>query len=211
LGQSCPGRGDGVSATSQPPQSSFSLREEFFRLYELYIANGITACVAIRSATGSQEILFSCRLRAPPSSTSAPIAQCCRRRCQRLRNTAMGDATNHVAAAAPARLCHWSPSPSCPSSRGPSSCHLIIRLDSPTPPVLSPLSTPTTSPMLWTPTPLSPLEQGPSTPFQATLEPSSPTAVPTDIFTPPPIALASPSAPEAADKYAETGAVHGDC
>jgi hypothetical protein len=74
---------------------------------------------------------------------------------------------------------------------------------SPPPQVLSPLSTPTTSPMPWTPPPLSPLKQGPSTPFQTTPMPPSPTAVPTGLFTPPPIALASPSAPEAADEYAE--------
>jgi hypothetical protein len=35
---------DGESATSQPPQSSFSPREDFFRLYELCIANVFTAC-----------------------------------------------------------------------------------------------------------------------------------------------------------------------
>jgi hypothetical protein len=77
LGQSCSSRGE----RHQP--AALSPREEFFRLYELCVAIGFAARVAIRSAAGTQEISLSCCFRATPSSTSAPVAQ--RRRFQGVR------------------------------------------------------------------------------------------------------------------------------
>jgi hypothetical protein len=225
---------DGVNATSLPLQ--FSPREDFFHLYELCVANGFTARVAIRSASGSQEISLSCRLRAPPSNIPAQTAQRRRRRRRRPRNTAVGDATNHVVHAplvpessptepsgpelspTPRNLITPSPPPAKRTRRAVKRrCEAeLLRIEegentlllsplhaSPTPQLLSPLSTTTTSPTPRTPPPLSPLKQDQSTQVLTTPEPPSPTAAPTDLFTPPPVALASPSAPEAADECAE--------
>jgi hypothetical protein len=92
---------DGASATSQPPlpQAALSLREDFFHLYELCVANGFSARVAIRSAAGTQEMMLSCRLRAPATILTAEVAPRCRRRRQ---NSTVGDVAKQLAAATPA-------------------------------------------------------------------------------------------------------------
>jgi hypothetical protein len=97
---------DGASATSQPP---LSLREDFFRLYELCVANGFSAHVAIRSAAGTQEITLSCQLRAPATILTAQAAQ--RRR---HRYPTVGDVTKQLAAATPAHAVPPVSKPSLP-------------------------------------------------------------------------------------------------
>jgi hypothetical protein len=71
----------------------------------------------------------------------------------------------------------------------------------PPPPVLSPLSTPSSPPTPRMPPPPSPPEPRPSTPIRTTPVPPSPTAAPADLLTPPPIAVSPP--PDAVDEYAE--------
>lgn len=105
---------DGASATSLPPLSP---REDFFRLYELCVANGFSARVAIRSAAGTQEITLSCRLRAPATILTAQAAPRRRRRRRRRRNPIVGDVTKQLSAATPAHAAQSvsEPSPPVPS------------------------------------------------------------------------------------------------
>jgi hypothetical protein len=111
---------DGASATSQPPlpQAALSPREDFFRLYELCVANGFSARVAIRSAAGTQEITLSCRLRAPATILIAQVApRRRRRRHRRRRNPTVGDVAKQLSVATPA---HAAPPVSEPSPPEPS-------------------------------------------------------------------------------------------
>ncbi len=65
---------DGVSASSLLLQAVLTPREDFFCLYELCIANGLTAYVAIISTAGTQEKKLSCHLQAPSTSIAFPVA-----------------------------------------------------------------------------------------------------------------------------------------
>jgi hypothetical protein len=95
---------DGVSATSPLllPQAALSPKEDLFRLYELFIANGLTPRVAICSATGTLEITLSAISELYQPTSPLQSHRCHRRQCHRCWNRTMGNVANHVAAAMPA-------------------------------------------------------------------------------------------------------------